>query len=171
MALVTLTLDDRAVLAALNDLSARVADVSPALREIGEELLPEWKARFDTTTGPDGQRWAPNSQTTILNYLAGRAGSFGRKTGKLTSKGAGYAMAKKPLTRDGFLRDTLNYQIDGQSLLIGSPQKYAAVQQFGAQAREFGRAPWGDIPARPFLGVSESDRRGILDILQAHLAP
>jgi len=30
--------------------------------------------------------------------------------------------------------------------------------------------PWGDIPARPFLGLSDEDRSGILDIVSEALA-
>lgn len=30
---------------------------------------------------------------------------------------------------------------------------------------------WGDIPARPFLGLSPSDEQGILDIVEEFLTP
>jgi len=49
------------------------------------------------------------------------------------------------------------------------------VQQFGAKKGQFGKTrrgapiPWGNIPARPFLGVSVSDRSDILAILAEHL--
>ena len=61
-------------------------------------------------------------------------------------------------------------------MAVGSSLEYAAVQQFGARRGEFGRTrrgapiPWGDIPARPFLGVSRVDRVEILDILAGYLA-
>lgn len=177
MSMITIEFDDRAVLAALEALARRAEHLGPALKEIGEDLTASTKARFNTSTAPDGSRWAPNSQTTILGYLAGKSGTFGKKTGKLTQKGAGYAMSKKPLVRDGFLQDTIDYQVDGNTLLVGSPQKYAAVQQFGAQQGEFGRTrrnhpiPFGDIPARPFLGVSDEDERSILETLGHYLVP
>lgn len=178
MAMITIAFDDRAVLAALGGLAQRAGNLSPVLKAIGEDMTASTKARFNTSTAPDGSRWAPNSQTTILAYLAGKSGTFGKKTGKLTQKGAGYAMSKKPLVRDGFLQDTIDYQVvDGNTLLVGSPQKYAAVQQFGAKQGEFGRnrrnhpIPFGDIPARPFLGVSDEDERSILETLGHYLVP
>lgn len=64
---------------------------------------------------------------------------------------------------------TINHYAGDGFVEIGSPMKYAAVQQFGASKRQFGKAPWGNIPARPFLGVSGEDRRTILDILQGYL--
>lgn len=172
--MLTIQVEDRSVLAALTELSRRTADLEPALREMGEELQDSTMRRFETSTGPDGQRWEPNSPTTILEYLSGRGGAYSETTGRLTAKGVQAAMSKRPLignTRN--LSGTITYQVvdGGQTLLVGSPQKYAAVQQFGAKAREFGRAPWGDIPARPFLGVSDEDQTTILDILGHYLAP
>lgn len=171
MSLIEITYDDREVLAVLKELQARAADLEPALLEIGEDLVPRWKRRFDTSTGPDGRRWLPNTQTSIIRYLEGQSGSFGKR-GKITKKGAARAMAKRPLVQEGYLRDTLEYQLDGDTLLIGSPQKYAAVQQFGAERGSLGKgAPWGDIPARPFLGVSDEDRATILQTLTDYLTP
>jgi phage gpG-like protein len=48
---------------------------------------------------------------------------------------------------------------------------YAAVQQFGAAKGAFGRTsrgapiPWGNIPARPFLGISAEDEPLMLEIV------
>lgn len=177
MALITISIDDRAIVAALADLSRRVADLSPALREIGEDLQASTKARFNTSTAPDGSRWAPNSETTILRYLSGVSGAYGKKSG-MTQKGMKALLGKKPLVREGHLQDTIDYDVvDGHTLLVGSPQKYAAVQQFGANKGEFGAnrrgrpIPWGDIPARPFLGVSDEDQRSILETLGHYLVP
>ena len=53
--------------------------------------------------------------------------------------------------------------------------EYAVVQQFGAKQGAFGRdkrnhpLPWGDIPARPFLGFSDRDKADILAILSEYL--
>lgn len=165
--------DDRNVLAALNDLSGKIGDLSQVLSDIGETLIESTKRRFDSSTGPDGEAWAPNTQTTILQYLGAYKSSFSRKTGLISAKGAERAMNKKPLigeTRS--LMSTINWQLDGPNkLFVGSPMIYAGVQQFGASAHKFGAAPWGDIPARPFLGISEEDRRDILDVITDYLMP
>ena len=54
---------------------------------------------------------------------------------------------------------------------------YAAVMQLGAAQGEFGarigkdkNGPWGDIPARPFLGVGPTDRENILETITEYLA-
>lgn len=45
----------------------------------------------------------------------------------------------------------------------------------GARKGQFGRTsrgapiPWGNIPARDFLGVSADDRVGIVDVLRRHI--
>jgi hypothetical protein len=49
------------------------------MAEIGETLMELTKVRFQTSTAPDGGRWAPNAQTTLLSYLSGK-GAFS-KTG------------------------------------------------------------------------------------------
>jgi phage virion morphogenesis protein len=173
--MITLEIDDATVLARLAELSRRVEDLRPALKEMGEDLVATTQARFASTTAPDGSRWAPNSQTTILRYLArDGAGKVTNKKGKLNAKGIASVMGKKPLSGDsGNLADRINYDVvDGHTLLVGSPEKYAGVQQFGAARGSLGRgAPWGDIPARPFLGVSEEDGRSILAVLESYLVP
>ena len=146
------------------------------MRAIGERLTETTKRRFETSTGPDGRRWAPNSRATY-EALANRGkGNFRKKDGKLGAKGAGVVMSKKPLIGESkALSTTIDYQADATSVTIGSPMEYAAVQQFGAVQGALGRTkrngpiPWGNIPARPFLGVSPTDRTDILEILQNHL--
>jgi phage gpG-like protein len=52
---------------------------------------------------------------------------------------------------------------------------YAAAQQFGMKKGYAGRnskgrpIPWGDIPARPFLGISDYDKATILDFIAMNL--
>lgn len=165
------SLDDRNALEALRQIASRLGSPAPVLSAIGETLTESTKHRFDTSTGPDGERWAPNTETTILQYLGAYKGSY-TKSGRMSAKGSERVLAKKPLigeTRS--LSSTITWQLDGKSVLIGSPMVQAAVQQFGAKAHEFGPAPWGDIPARPYLGVSISDERDIFNLLGDFLLP
>lgn len=172
MALIEITVDDREVLDVLAKLARRAGDLSPALREIGEDLTASAQRRFATGTSPDGARWAPNSQTTLLRWLGGKDRPKGL-TGKLTKTGIGAVMGKKPLVDSGNLAGSIHYQLadGGRTLLVGSDAKYAAVQQFGAQRGSLGGgAPWGDIPARPYLGISANDRADILEVVRGYLA-
>lgn len=153
-------IEDRGVRAALQRAIVATGDVSPALVEIGEYLTETTKRRFDSSTAPDGTRWAANRLATLALY--GNRFSNRRRAAAVSGK--------KPLIGESrSLSTTVAYQVIGQTLEVGSPMIYAGVQQFGAKARQFGRAPWGDITARPFLGLSADDTATVLDILSDHL--
>lgn len=139
--------DGRDVQQALHDLQDAVGYIRPALEEIGEILVESTKERFGSLTGPNGESWDPNSPVTLQNKRGIR-----------------------PLTGEtGLLQDLINYQLlDASTLAVGSPMEYAAMQQFGGTKAEFPNL-WGDIPARPFLGISDDDQTEILDIIQSHL--
>jgi phage virion morphogenesis protein len=134
------------ILARLNELSDSISHLAPVLLMIGEALTESTKERFGTQTAPDGSHWDGNAEATIANK--GRDQPLTGETGKL--------------------QDEISYQIEGNDLLIGSPMIYAAMQQFGGTKEEFPHL-WGDIPARPFLGVSEDDGTEILRLLRDHL--
>lgn len=173
--MITIEVHDQDVLAAFNRLLAANANMTPAMKAIGERLEETTKRRFETSTAPDGSRWAPNSRVTY-EALANRGkGNFRKKDGKLSAKGARVLAGKKPLVLGGYLAHTITYRPDATSVTIGSPMKYAAVQQFGAVQGALGRnkrggpIPWGNIPPRPFLGVSDRDKLDVLEILQNYL--
>ena len=143
------------VIDALRRLQAAVgpAGLRPALLEIGEELTESTKQRFTAGQAPDGSPWAPNTATT----LAKKRGS-------------------RPLIDSGILAGGIAYQLVDGGVEIGSSRIYSGTQQFGAKKGQYGRTargapiPWGDIPARPFLGVSDADEQTILGILADHLS-
>ncbi len=169
--MISIEVDDRSVLAALRQLSSKSSNLANVLADIGEHLTETTKRRFDTSTAPDGTKWAPNTQTTILQHLGAYKGSY-TKAGKISSKGISRVTSKKPLigeTRS--LSSTINYLVNGnQSVEIGSPMIYSAMHQFGGHKTDYPNL-WGNIPARPFLGLSDDDRRNILDILAEYLTP
>ena len=152
---INIDLDDHAVRQAFNRLLSAGADVSPLLQDVGERLLTSTKDRFDDQKAPDGTPWAPLSAAT--------------KARKKKNK-------DKILIQDGYLKGQIDYQIGGDTLLVGSSLIYASTHQFGAEKGSFGKTkrgapiPWGDIPARPFLGLSDDDRRDILEIVSDYIA-
>jgi phage virion morphogenesis protein len=151
MAGVTIKVEDAELQAKLAELIARAEDVSPALQEIGEVLVASTKARFSAEQSPDGTPWAANTEVTKQ-----------RKTNP------------KILTESGLLGDLIQYQVrsvsgTARSVEVGSNRVYAAMQQFGGTKAEWPHL-WGDIPERPFLGVSTSDKESIMDILSNYLA-
>jgi phage virion morphogenesis protein len=170
--MIELEYDAGDVLAALSRLADASGDIGPVMRQIGEHLVDSTRQRFRTSTAPDGSAWEPNAQSTYLGYLGAFGGSASKKTGRLTKAGAGRAAGKKPLIGETrILGITINYRVDGDTLYIGSPRVDAPTHQFGAKKHSFtgGKTPWGDIPARPFLGLSAADRVEVPAILQEHL--
>ena len=176
MAGITLTIDDAAVRQHLGQLIRALTDARPALREIGEDLVRTTQERFQPgqKRAPDGTPWAPNSPVTIARK--------GRNN---------------PLYQDGLLQGSIRYQLmDQDSLEVGTNRVYAAVQQFGQpkgassrnrrgaptpgggivssiiSARLSGGSPipWGDIPARPFIGLSDQDADDAVRVLRSYLA-
>lgn len=174
--MIKIDISDNGISQALTRLANTTQHLPTVLDLIGEMLVDSTKQRFATSTGPDGQRWASNSPVTILRYLGKYKSSFDKKTGRLTKSGAVSAAGKRPLigeTRD--LSRQITKAVDGDTLYIGSTMIYAAAQQFGMRKgyaganRRGSPIPWGDIPARPFLGLSDQDRNNILATISDYL--
>lgn len=150
MSAFTVEFKDDEIRRALTELSALLSDLTPEMQEIGEILTESTKERFSSGTGPEGTAWAKKSQTTIDAYRT-----------------RGDPVSLKPLigpTRT--LSTTIHHMADRDSVAVGSSVIQAAVMQFGAAKAEFGpRTPWGDIPARPFLGLSPEDEGNISAVL------
>lgn len=123
----------------------------PLLTDIGEALLLSVDDRFDRREAPDGMPWEPVSDAYAKRKAAGRAS---KRSGAVTDPGN-----ILELTRD--LRRLTRYQVDGETLLIGSDREYAATHQFGDPKR--------GIPARPIYGLSDEDREEIGHLVIDHL--
>lgn len=137
------------------------------LKDMGEHLTGTTQQRFKTSTAPDGSKWAPNTQTTYLNIL-GKQHSNKNKT--INTKGVSRITSKKPNVLSNNLMNSIHYQTSGDLLLVGSPLIYAGTAHFGAKKHAFGSgAPWGDIPAREYLGISMADEKELYAIAEDHL--
>jgi phage virion morphogenesis protein len=144
-----------------------MADMSDVMNDIGQTLVANTKARFAAQESPDGTKWAQRSEATLARYA-----KLGRPFGGI-------------LHYTGDMRSFISHSYGPRSTEVGSNAIYAAAMQFGAAQGAFGAfigkdkrgrdhfhtIPWGNIPARPFLGLSAKDRVDILDILGDWLAP
>jgi phage virion morphogenesis protein len=136
--------------ASLQRLQHAASNMTPALVAIGEDMVKSTKRRFGEQRGPDGQLWHPISDEWVYEKEA---------------MGASILI----LTQWGTLGDTINYQVPNATTLeVGSPMQYAAMMQFGGTKEEFPYL-WGDIPARPFLGVSNEDEQEIVETITDYL--
>jgi hypothetical protein len=113
---------DSEVRAALADLARRAANPAPAFKVIGEDLLAQTRRTFQTSTDPWGNRWRPNAPSTLLAMAARRPGALGKKSGKLTQKGAGLVMGKRPLIGESqrLSGSSLFYSADASGLTLAS---------------------------------------------------
>ncbi len=164
----TIIIENDEITAGLQRLSGALENMLPVMQELGEYFVDSTTQRFPTGRAPDGSIWAAKSPVTI-------AAQGGRRTNRLDTR---------PLFGpSGSLSSTINYEAFPDRVEWGSPMEYAAVQQFGAAAGSLGFysgvdkrgrsysgvSPWGDIPARPFLGVSAEDQVNVLDIFADYL--
>ena len=147
VATIKITKDE--VTGALNRLSVFLSDMTPANQDIGEYLIVSTKERFAVGVSPEGAKWAPKSPTTLAAYGA-------RKSNRVDVR---------PLFGpSGSLSTQFSYEAGPDSLSFGSPMVYAAMMQFGGTRAQFPNL-WGNIPARPFLGLSPEDETAIVGIL------
>lgn len=153
--MIAIKFNNEAAISALRSLRARLADMTPVYRDIGEYMVKATRDRFIAGTDPDGKAWAPKKQSTIDKYQA-------QGDGLLTSPLIG---PSRRLGREIFPI------VARSGVQIGSSLIYAAVMQLGAAKGAFGTSgrgqsiPWGTIPARPYLGISADDEANILDIV------
>lgn len=56
--MLTITFEDRAFRACLAELQGSLADLTPAMQSIGQQLEGRIRGRFETKTDPSGAPWA-----------------------------------------------------------------------------------------------------------------
>ena len=150
--------NDAAVRLALGRLEAALTDMTPVYQRLGEMLVQSTQDRMQRGEQPDGTSFAPRSAVTLARY-AKLGLSFGA-----------------PLNQSGKMRGQIAFDAGADYVEVGSNAIQAAVMQFGAAQGEFGASigkdklgrdhfhtiPWGDIPARPFIGLSDEDQTNIV---------
>lgn len=146
--------------AALRAAMHQLEDMTPIYTDIGEYMVEATRQRFQRGQAPDGSAWAPKSQNTIERY-----------------KAMGYGSLTRPLIGPGrALSRQIQRIVSAHGVEIGSSLIYSGVMQDGAAKGAFGSdkrgrsIPWGNIPARPWLGLSAEDDRTIVEIAEEHVS-
>ncbi len=151
-AMLDVTLDQSQIGNALEEISRRLGDLTTPFNDIAEYLHQSTDDRFRQKVAPDGSPWAPLSPVTLAR-----------------KKGTGILREK------GTLQDTLRKQVTSTELAFGTDRIYGAVHQFGQKKGASGSSkgrpiPWGDIPARQYLGLSPDDETEVLLIIHDYLS-
>lgn len=153
----TASLEDQGLRGALGSLAEALTDMTDFMAAVGRVLVAGAVERIGTTNvAPDGSPWVPSRRAT----------EDGGRT----------------LHLSGQLQRNINAWASPDHVLVGTDVPYAAVHQMGAATGSLGvwsgndkkgrsmtvLSPWGDIPARPYLGISEDEEATIHDVAQIH---
>jgi len=130
---------------ALEKLEQATADLTPALKLIGRKLVESTEQRFEAGVAPDGTTWMENSPDTIED----------KGHDKPLIGGTGERMTQ-------MMQRQNHAQVKGNVLTVGNTMEYSAMQHFGGTKANYPHL-WGDIPARPFIGLSADDREMVIE--------
>jgi|CEGF01.1.fsa_nt_gi phage virion morphogenesis protein len=146
------------VLDVLDGLLNRLDDLSAPMALIAAQMESAAERAFDEEADPaTGEPWAGLSDVTKA-----RREKAGHWPGSI-------------LQVKGQLAASIESDYGKDFAQVGSNKVYAPVMFFGAEKGAIGKnkrgrpIPWGDIPARPFLGLNADDEADILDILETEI--
>lgn len=139
----------------LTAIQNRIVNHRPAMEDIGSHVVRTTQDRIVTTKqGPDGKRWAAGS--TVTERMNKGRGSLLYRSGALARS--------VRVTR----ADATSVTVTVDPTTEGGKRNYAPYMQNGVK-RTGGRIPGKTIPARPFLGLSDSDKGRIVGIMNRYI--
>lgn len=173
--------DDKPVIDALNRLLAAGRSMRPLLKVVGEHLVASVEKRFDTETAPDGQHWKEVTQATrkrkkhpkILTESHRLRGSIIYRVSSPDTLELGTNVVYGAIHQFGGRIERAAFsswrklRVDTRgNLAVFAKAKHKRARQVRFTVDAFGI----QIPARPYLGISVSDRRTILEDVNDYLA-
>lgn len=106
----------------------KLGNTQALMESVGDALVSGTMKRFDAEEEPTGKKW-PKSK---------RAAKEDGQT----------------LTDKAFLRRSIDYAATPEKVMVGSNLPYARIHQLGGKT---GKGHKVDMPARPYLGISDED--------------
>ena len=137
----SVTLDADLAKATLVALSAKMKNMAPALKTVGQVIRTSIQKNFESGGRPQG--WIRLSPATQKK----RRGS-------------------KILVDTARLKNSIKVQASSDKVVVGTNVIYAAIQHFGGQA---GRGRKVRIPARPFMMIQDEDWKEINEVAADYL--
>jgi phage virion morphogenesis protein len=132
MSTFTIQLQDDQVTGHLRRLSARLADLTPAMQDIGRKLGLITEDSFQNESSPWGVAWAPLDAAYVQRQRHGDANPI--------------------LQVSGGLAGSVTHGGDAQSAWVGVSKIYGAIHQFGGLP-DMAPGP-AAIEARPYLPIT-----------------
>lgn len=137
---VEIKLDNKEIEQALLQLAQKCEDLTPMMRNIAGILADAVEENFEKEGRPD--KWQELAESTIK---------------KRTKKGH---FPGRILQVEGNLANSITTQYDSNSAIIGSNLKYSRIHQLGEYT---GRGKKIKIPVRPYLNITENEKKQILN--------
>jgi len=156
----SIEINNKEIMRMLDELSERLEDPEDLMTELEGVLLDAVMENFDSGgRSEDGQTevWEDLKQSTIDKRKLQHGDKY------------------QVMIVTGGLRDSMSGYHDKEKAGVLTNKIYATTMHFGAKKGEFGNdksgrpIPWGDIPARPFMMITNEERAEISDILQKYL--
>lgn len=158
--MLTVTVNSTEVQDLLAKLSARLADMTPAMNTIGAKLETRVSARFETQTDPLGNPWKQWADSTSKGYPY---------PGSQAAQGDDGAGNGRILDRFGHMLGGISWEANAKSATIGFDQPYAQYHEFGAPSNNMPRR--GLLTADPNRGtLGPGDEAAVLEILSDFLS-
>jgi len=146
--MIEIKIDTAKLTAALKRLAAAGRDLTPAMRKAAGIMVDAVEENF----GQEGRpRWKDLAKSTIKQRE-----KEGTWPGKILQRSGGHGLA-----------GSITRHYDATSAVVGSNLPYARIQQLGGKA---GRGHKSEIPARPYLKLTEEDEEKILKSFNTFLS-
>jgi len=124
-------------------------NTKPLMNNVSVDMKNKARMRFQQEKDPEGKKWARNSEVTIKRKKS-----------------------NKPGTDTGRLKNSIKNKSTLQAAVAGTNVKYAPTFNYGAKKGQYSQysllkpktgkvhyVPWGDIPARRFVGFSGNQKK------------
>lgn len=144
---IEIKIENQEITSKLLDLAKRCENLRPVMKNIAGILAYSVEENFKEEGRPD--KWIDLAESTKKQRTKKR-----KWPGQI-------------LQVEGQLASSVSTYYDNESVIIGSNLDYAAIHQLGGQA---GRNNSVEIPARPYLNLSDDDFKEILNAAENFLS-
>ena len=181
---VTYVINDEQVNAAINRIGEAGVATGPLMQDVANSMLFGVQRRFETESGPDGSKWQKLSPRTAKARIGKRrrgSENILRVRGRLLNSIVAQASNIEAATGTNIVYGKI-HQLGGT---IDVPERKKSIRlrkvkgrtRFAKRSHKRARdldvtvgAHKITIPARPYLGFSDADRKRIIDLADDHFA-